>query len=116
MDGQRERLLTHLRRCVGKAKINDDTKIYHDLGIGGDDAFEFLDHISTEFKVDFSEMRFSDYFPDETEAFSERIGKFLGFKSKRRPLTVNHLLQILEEGRWREPHKEAEVGSIRSGG
>jgi hypothetical protein len=85
-------------------------KIYHDLGIGGDDAFDLLDHVSADFKLDFSEMKFSDYFPNESEAFFEHIGRIIGFKGQRKPLTVDHLLRVIEKGQWFEPNKDVGAG------
>ena len=107
MESQRERLVTHLRKFVGKAKIDDHTRVYHDLKIAGDDAIELIGDLRTDFQVDFDGMKFSDYFPGETDAFPEHLGRLLRLKSKRKPLTVGHLLLVVEKGRWQEPSTDA---------
>jgi hypothetical protein len=110
MDIQRERLTVCLRKYVGNAKIDDDTRLYHDLSISGDNASELIDDIHREFKTDLIGMRFWDYFPEEADAFLEHIGRLLGFRSRRKPLTVAHLSLVVKEGSWREPSAAAEVG------
>ncbi|HWF65289.1 MAG TPA: DUF1493 family protein [Rhizomicrobium sp.] len=79
--------------------------IYHDLGIGGDDAGELLDAIHDRLGTDFRDLHFDRYFPNEGEVFSEHILKLLGFrkKAKWRRLTVGHLIDVIQKGAWFEP-------------
>lgn len=103
MEDLPERLTSRLRKFVGNANISGQTRIYHDLGIGGDDAWELLDDVREEFGVDFSNFNFSKYFPDESEALPEKIARAFKLGPKRPPLTVDHLLKAIEVGRWEEP-------------
>ncbi|KKC99105.1 hypothetical protein KY46_14800 [Photobacterium halotolerans] len=41
------------------------TRLYHDLGIYGDEAYEFISILETSFGVDLSSFVFESYFPME---------------------------------------------------
>jgi hypothetical protein len=103
MDNSQERLLTYLRKYVGKVSIDEQTRIYHDLHISGDDALQLIDHLRENFGVDFSTMNFSEYFPGESEAFLEHLGRFFGVRAKRKSLTFGHLSQVVQKRYWHEP-------------
>jgi hypothetical protein len=92
-----------VRKFAGNEKITSETRIYQDLGIGGDDAWELLDDLRQAFRVDFSDMDFSLYFPNETEMISEKFVELLRRAPRRPPLTIDHLVKIIECGRWFEP-------------
>jgi hypothetical protein len=64
-----------------------------------------LDAIRNRFGTDFHEMRFERYFPNEGEVSSEHILKFLGFrkKAKWQRLTVGHLVDVIQKGKWFDP-------------
>lgn len=102
-ESAREALLTILEEYVWKSHIDDQSKIYQDLRIAGDDAWELLERIRHDFGVDFTGMNFANYFPSEGEVQIERLERLFRFAPKRKPLTVGHLLQVIEVGRWWEP-------------
>jgi hypothetical protein len=93
-------------------EVSRATTIYHDLWIAGDDAGELLDAIHNRFAADFREMSFEKYFPNEGEVFPEHILKLLGFrkKAKWRRLTVGHLVDVIQSGKWFEPENDREYG------
>lgn len=95
-----------------------------DFRIAGDDAEEFLKDFSLTLKVDISEVKFSDYFPEESSPemhyfFALLDSKFKKSKffrsvaycesvlwsifSSRRSymtVTVGHLLDFSQKGKW----------------
>lgn len=80
------------------------TAVYHDLHIAGDDAAELLAEISRKFAVTFDGMHFATYFPDETEAMWRYWASKLGLRDRnRRRLTIEHLLAVIDRGRWFDP-------------
>jgi hypothetical protein len=103
MENTWERLLARLRKYAGSVEINEETKVYHDLKISGDDALELLGDLRDEFGTDFSKLNFSEYFPEESEAFPEHLARLLGSGAARKPLSVGHLLQVVRVGQWQEP-------------
>jgi hypothetical protein len=97
---KQEALIKVLREIAGSNRtIDKSTLIYEDLLISGDDAADLIERIHKEFGASFRNFRFSDYFPDETESIFHRI--FLLFaRSKKKPLTVGHLLEVIDRGEW----------------
>lgn len=92
-----------LRGFVGSRRVSADTRILHDLGIAGDDAWELLEKLNRRFGTDFSRMSFTSYFPNETEALGVHWAKLLGFRSSFRPITVGHLEKVIDRGVWFDP-------------
>ncbi|PXX41537.1 DUF1493 family protein [Undibacterium pigrum] len=45
--------------------LSDDTSLFHDLGMDGDDALEFMQEFSRRFHVDLAQFVHSDYFGAE---------------------------------------------------
>jgi Protein of unknown function (DUF1493) len=94
-DQVRNKLIDLIRKYVGRRTvIGDDTLILHDLGIGGDDAVDFLNDVAGEFET--------TYFPDETEALWLHWATLLGYRSKKRELSVRHLLDVIAMTHWFE--------------
>jgi hypothetical protein len=92
------------RLLANRRPIKRSAAIYHDLHIAGDDAHELLSDVSKRFDVSFVEMDFDAYFPSETEVMWHYWKVKLGFPdTKRRPLTVDHLLAVVERGVWFDP-------------
>ena len=92
-----------LAKFIGRKKVSDDSALLQDLGIAGDDAWELLEDINLRFGTDFSKMPFSAYFLDETEALGVHWVKLIGRRSSRRPLTVRHLGNVIDQGVWFDP-------------
>ncbi|WP_368501967.1 DUF1493 family protein [Photobacterium sp. 1_MG-2023] len=68
-----DNFLSDLITCLklfgkGKSDIKGykySTRLYHDLGIYGDEAYEFISILETSFGVDLSSFVFESYFPME---------------------------------------------------
>ena len=103
MEAAVDKVSAIVRRISCARSVNAQTRVYHDLGIGGDDAWEMLGKIASGSALDFSGFVFSRYFPDETEVFGEHVAKAFGRRSKRQPLTVQHLASVVELGNWFDP-------------
>lgn len=99
----KEKLLNIIVGIVRKLPPTpDNLALNHDLGIGGDDAWELIDSIQKTFGTDFADFDFEQYFPNETDALFDHFGKLLGLKNKKKRLTVGHLVSIIERGAWYE--------------
>jgi hypothetical protein len=85
------------------ATISDSTCLYHDLSISGDDAWELLDRLKSDFGTSFAGLDFEAYFPQETESLGQHILKSIGFPNKRKKLTFGHLVDVVRDGHWSEP-------------
>jgi hypothetical protein len=105
-DAAREQVVAHLARVVAphyrKSPITDDTEVYYDLRLYGDDLYAFLVWLGQKFGTDFH-INLPEYAP------SERIFPFW-FRQRRerreregRPyksLKVRDILAAIEAGRW----------------
>ena len=96
-----------LKILEGFAPIDFSTesnpKIYHDLGIYGDDAAEFLKAYSKAFNVDLSTFIFDEYFPPEVDVLTSVFLKL--FRSRKihyKELTVKMLLESAHRGTFTE--------------
>jgi len=97
-----------VRKFAGTKKtISTTVRIYHDLHIAGDDAFELLEEISMSYGTSFQGFLFSCYFPDETEAVWYYLKSRLGLQDRtRRSFTLGHLIAVVAEGVWFDPIPE----------
>lgn len=95
--------------------FSDDCFLLQDLGIGGDDADEFLEAIHATFGTRFDGFAFATYFPDEHEAVGEHWFRRLGFKDTRKPFRLGHLVDVVQRGAWFEPPEQIEA-ALPSGG
>jgi len=86
-----------------KIYIDENTRLYHDLGISGDDMHELLTELHGKFGTSFIEMDFDRYCPNETDGLIEHWLEKLGFGKKWTPLTINHLVQVVRAGSWFDP-------------
>jgi acyl carrier protein len=103
---------------VRSDELSPDTRIYHDLGVTGDDADEFLEAFRREFGVDMANFNFDDHFTPELSAFAPLSPFFWLFMltptyrkmmkrprdAKRKfmviPVTVMDLVKAAKEGNW----------------
>ena len=84
--------------------IAEDMRIYHDLGIGGDDASELLEEIHSTYGTLWTGLQFDTYFPNEGEVFWKLWARRFGVKeAKLKPMTVRHLLDVIARGNWFDP-------------
>ncbi len=99
--------LDEIRRLAAKfvwrRAVLPESRLWHDLRIGGDDAWELFGEVIQRFETSFETMNFSAYFPDETEAWGAGVGMMLGFRSDKKPVTVQHLAEVVKLGAWFDP-------------
>ena len=109
MSEKREEILHQLERILSqivakKVTVSEQTSVYGDLSIAGDDAIELIEWIHSKFGTKFDGFRFDEYFRNETDAFAEHLARLVGFKRNiRRPLFVSHLVDVIDSGAWFDP-------------
>ena len=83
---------------------NPGTRVFHDLGLGGDDAAEFLAEFAKRYAVDLAGFEFDRYFPPEWD--SATVLSTFGLEPTptegRSPLTISYLERAAVSGRWVE--------------
>jgi len=86
-----------LRKYVNKkVTVKPDTKIFHDLMIYGDDAWDFLDEVSVKYHIEGSSFEGGHYFPSEGEMIWF-LRWFSFFKNNWKSLTINDLANVVLE-------------------
>jgi hypothetical protein len=78
-------------------EISLESRLFHDLGITGDDADELLTDYVDAFQVDMTGFKFTDYFTSEPPSMFEKWSKQ---NSPRPPITVGDLVEIAQRGKW----------------
>lgn len=78
---------------LDKYKLKDDTRIFHDLGVDGDDAIELIENFSQKFDVKISDFPYEKYFgPEASLSPFSIIAHILGKQKKFQPLRVADLV------------------------
>ena len=81
---------------VNKEKLSPHSRIFHDLGVDGEDGVDLLNAYSKKFNVDISDFPYSAYFGDEGTispfGFLARLLKGRT-KDNKKPLTVSDLVE-----------------------
>jgi len=78
---------------VNKKKLTQNTRIFHDLGVDGDDAAEFIENYARKFDVDIERFSYTEYFGSEAALTPLSIILHLFGKSKAmKPLFVKDLV------------------------
>lgn len=115
-------LFDEIRRLVTEktnypsSRIKPTTRLAHDLGIDGDDAFELLEEFGERYHVSFNDFVFLDYFCWEgynpffpivmacLSLVSPRF-RFVRHDAERREreITIAHLVQCAQAGHWIVP-------------
>lgn len=95
---------------VQPGELHDGARLFHDLGMGGDDAVDFLKEIISNFGTSFCEFDFESYFPNEYGGFwFFHLRRFKWVARQKRALTLGHLIKVVETGKWFEPEVPIEV-------
>lgn len=91
----------HKETGVNKSTLKSSYRIYEDLRIDGDDAFELFKSFESEFNVDMQGFNFNQYFAPEgidiIGAFSRLFNKN---KINLQTLTLADLEKAMIAGRW----------------
>ena len=78
--------------------ITLESRLLHDLKIGGDDAGELLFEYSEIFGVDMSDFHFSEHFMGEPHLFNWWLPRDV---SKFSPVTISDVVQAAIQKKWR---------------
>ena len=88
------KVLSLIARLAGRKAVTLETSVNRDLGIEGDDASDLIDWLHKQFGTSFVGLDMRDYFNDEgTESIR-------WFRSRKRPLTVGHIVSVVKKGAW----------------
>jgi hypothetical protein len=94
-------LATLLINMSAKEDISPDDRIYHDLGIRGEDAAELVNFMYRQYGVDFSRLQFNNFFFDEGLTLRDLWAVVTRFpKSAKQEVTVSDLVRICQSGVW----------------
>ena len=85
-------------------RIYPSSRLREDLGIEGDDWDEILVAVTSRWHTNFEGFVFRDYFMGEPHLFT-LLAVIKDFVTGRRlkPLTVAHLAEVIDKGKWFEP-------------
>ncbi len=89
-----------------KNQLSAETSINEDLGIDGDDGFEFMQAFSRRFAVNLGAFPYDNYFGVEAAATPISIIVLMirwlttGKSTKLSPLTLRQLAEAVENGSW----------------
>lgn len=99
--------------------------IFDALGMTGSDCHDFMENFAVAFNVDLSDYIWPKYHLSESEAQDVRavlrpLMRFAGLKTKPLnrdlvPISIDHLLQVAEHGRWIDPAGRNADGEGRVG-
>ena len=95
----------HVRCGTRRGQTLDfSTRLREDLGLYGEDSYEFFTDFTKCFDVDFSDMEIHRHFNPEWFDFKWLLFKPVWWKDLGRyPVTIGHLIQVAEAGRWFMP-------------
>lgn len=84
--------------------ITQNTKLEHDLGMTGDDAYEFLIEFSQKFNVDVSNFQIDKYFLPEGDSLLPTISRLIRGEEnpKQKELTIGDLENSILKGKLDE--------------
>lgn len=89
---------------VAPEELHDCTRLFHDLGMGGDAANDLLEGIHRRFGTSFREFDFESYFPGEHDAFwFFHLRRFKWVARQKKDLTLGHLIKVVQAGKWFGP-------------
>ncbi|HEY3800714.1 MAG TPA: DUF1493 family protein [Caulobacteraceae bacterium] len=99
-----EVVMALVRRVSGAETIDAGTRLFHDLGLTGEQAIELLSQVGATFDVSFSAFERDRYFPDDDEAVGDELSRLLSLAPRdKAPFTVGHLIAVAETGGWFDP-------------
>ncbi len=111
-----EQILEKLKEFVVKHTFVNDviltraTRIQEELGLTGDDAFEFITAYAKEFNVDIGKFSFQKYFNSESDLF--HLKTFSNNPSPKKAITLGDLEKAIIMGKWIEDVTPQEIASF----
>src|SRR5215471_18678568 len=104
-----------LKEFWGEIKpLSDDSDIFHNLGIDGDDAFEFIERFAAKFEIEITNYHW--YFHHREEGFLNIGGLFLRPPYRRIgriPITPKVLAEAIRTRRWPLEYPAHRLPSVR---
>jgi acyl carrier protein len=76
------------------------TRLYEDLKIDGDDAFELLKEFEKQYKIDMRDFKFNEYFSPEGIDVIGAIISWFKKRKKLKELTVGDIEQAIITGKF----------------
>jgi hypothetical protein len=100
-----ERIRNYLvARSVRRREIAGSSLLYHELGLRGDDAYQFMQFILREFDVDMTGFNFATYFRGEYYGLRDAIRDVFKVADKsRKPLSIGHIVSVCLAKKWADP-------------
>jgi hypothetical protein len=83
--------------------LSEAISINHDVGLKGVDADGFVTEIQKRYGTRFEGYVGKKYFQSDSEAQLDIRPGMFGKKSETQPLTVGHLLDVIQKGAWFDP-------------
>jgi hypothetical protein len=104
-------LTTRWLKCCGYsdaqiAGFNNETRLFHDLDLYGDNALDELEFLANDFGVDFSDFHFDRYFPGNfgRDPFVLTLFKPSRFaaaiREKYPPVTMDMIEKTITQKKW----------------
>lgn len=107
-EGVEYAVITFVAAELGESeqRLRLSTRLYHDLGVDGEDADTFMEAFAERFRVDMTAFDFERHFRDEgTVNMLMRL--WLRVRDpeslKRVPITLEDLVDAARQKRWRTP-------------
>lgn len=96
-------VLEEVHQIIGPEKLHLSQRLYHDLCITGDDAYELLENIQKRFGTKFDGLDFHEYFSAEPDILTSIIEKWFPSVISEKPVTIRHLVEVVRAGQWFDP-------------
>ncbi|HBS27937.1 MAG TPA: hypothetical protein DEB06_00450 [Phycisphaerales bacterium] len=107
-------MVDYLRRCGYSSRkiagFDLHTRLYHDLGLYGDDAEAVMEELVVRYHVDLAGFDFDRFFPPEYPGKNRLTVALLSLvpfahhictkREKYEPLTLERIERALRSGRW----------------
>lgn len=100
----------------GATEVSENSRLYADLGLTGDDARAFIETFAAKYDIDMGALVWLRYFDDEG---SDMMGPALALaasvlsphfavrwqaaRDAEREITIAHLVDVAQLGAWRDP-------------
>lgn len=99
----KNKLILYFKNILG-VEIKDDSKLFKDLEIWGDDVDIFLINFIEKFDVDFSDLVIDKYFIPEYNILEWIYYRtFQTAKLNKDYFSLNHLVEVVKKGKWFDP-------------
>ena len=86
------------------SKLPLNSRLEQDLGITGDDLWEIIEAMDSEYSIDWCDVDFSYYFyPEVTGFFWSLFNRDKSRSIRSFPITISHLVAVSQSGKWSKP-------------